>query len=52
MSSSFHSAAFPPVIQPMRLMPLTMVMSWPWLGCIVSRFGFSLPVGQFPTFLA
>jgi hypothetical protein len=51
MSSSFHRAAVPPVIHPMRLMPFTMVMSCPWLGFwFVSSSGLSLPVGSVPTF--
>ena len=51
MSSSFHRAAVPPVIHPIRLIPFTIVMSCPWLGFwLVSRFGFSLPVGSVPTF--
>ena len=33
----------------MRLMPLTMVKSWPWLGFMVSNSGFARPVGSLPT---
>ncbi len=43
------SAERPPVIHPMREMPLTIVLSWPWLGRSFSSSGFSDPVGQSPT---
>ena len=49
MPSSTHSAERPPVIHPMREMPLTIVLSWPWLGRSFSSSGFSDPVGQSPT---
>ena len=35
----------------MRLMPLTMVKSWPWLGFMVSNSGLARPVGSWPTLL-
>jgi len=49
MSSSTQRAAAPPLMYPMRLMPLTMVWSWPWLGRIFNRSGFAFPVGSLPT---
>ena len=41
-------ADFPPVMEPIRLMPLTIVLSWPWLGFSLSSPGFALPVGSSP----
>ena len=52
MFSSFQSAFPPPFINPMRLMPLTMDMSCPLLGCrLYSNSGLSLPVGSPGKFL-
>ena len=48
ISSSTQRADLPPPIQPMRLMPLMIVLSWPWLGFILSSSGCSLPVGSSP----
>jgi len=33
---------------PIRLMPSTIVWSWPWLGLTLSRPGFAAPVGSSP----
>ena len=49
ISSSFQRADFPPVIHPMRGIPLMIVLLWPWLGLSVTNSGFSSPVGQLPT---
>jgi hypothetical protein len=46
MSSSFHRAAFPPLMWPIRLIPFTTAMSCPWLGWIRNSSGWSLPVGS------
>lgn len=52
MFSSFQSAFPPPFINPMRLIPLTMDMSCPLLGCrLYSNSGLSLPVGSPGKFL-
>ena len=48
ISSSTHSADFPPLMKPMRLIPPTMVWSWPWLGWSLSCSGLALPVGMSP----
>lgn len=48
----FQSAFPPPFINPMRLMPLTMDMSCPLLGCrLYSSSGLSFPVGSPGKFL-
>ena len=49
MSSSTQRAARPPLMYPMRLIPLTIVWSWPWLGCIFRSSGWAFPVGSSPT---
>lgn len=46
MSSSVQRADLPPVIQPMRGMPLMMVLLCPWLGFILTSSGFSRPVAS------
>ncbi len=40
MSASVQRADLPPVIQPMRGMPLMMVLLCPWLGFILTSSGF------------
>ena len=49
ISSSTQRADLPPVIQPIRGIPLIMVLLCPWLGFIFTNSGFSSPVGQSPT---
>ena len=49
MSSSTQRADLPPVIQPMRGIPFTIVLLCPWLGFSFTSSGFSNPVGQSPT---
>ena len=45
-----HRAVLPPLMKPIRLMPLTMVPSCPRLGFwFVNNSGFSRPVGSSPT---
>ena len=45
MASSFQRADSPPFMKPIRLIPSTIAMSWPWLGCRRSSRGSVLPVG-------